>query len=178
MQLYMKLMIDLFLTFFKIGITTFGGGYAMIPILTREVYENKNWATEDELLEYYAIGQATPGIIAVNTATFVGYKVGGVIGGIVATLGFITPSIIIISIIFNLIDILDERFLMASTLVKITAIALIFHTVFNMAKKQLSTVKAVILLIVSTALAMMGVSLPLIVIGASIVSCIGVKLNA
>lgn len=178
MQLYMKLMIDLFLTFFKIGITTFGGGYAMIPILTREVYENKNWATEDELLEYYAIGQATPGIIAVNTATFVGYKVGGVIGGIVATLGFITPSIIIISIIFNLIDILGERFLMASTLVKITAIALIFHTVFNMAKKQLSTVKAVILLIVSTALAMMGVSLPLIVIGASIVACIGVKLNA
>ena len=78
--------IELFVSFFKIGISTFGGGYAMIPVLTREVAENKKWASEDELLEYYAIGQATPGIIAINTTTFVGYKVGGVLGAIIATL--------------------------------------------------------------------------------------------
>ena len=64
----------LFSTFFKIGAVTFGGGYAMLPILTREIAEKKEWATEDELLQYYAIGQATPGIIAVNTAGFIGYK--------------------------------------------------------------------------------------------------------
>lgn len=171
-------MFDLFFTFFKIGITTFGGGYAMIPVLTREIAENKKWATEDELLEYYAIGQATPGIIAVNTATFVGYKVRGVMGGIIATLGFIAPSIIIISLIYNLINILGEKFHTAATLVKITAIALIIQTVFNMSLKQLKSIKSIILVIISLTLALMGVSLPIIVIGAAIVAAIEVKINA
>ena len=70
----MPILLDLFLTFAKVGVMTFGGGYAMLPILQREVVENKGWATEEELMDYFAIGQCTPGIIAVNTATFVGYK--------------------------------------------------------------------------------------------------------
>ena len=82
----MKELMDLFWTFCRIGGLTFGGGYAMLPMLQKEVVENRKWATEQELLDYYAVGQATPGIIAVNTATFVGYKEKGVIGAMFATL--------------------------------------------------------------------------------------------
>ena len=88
--------LDLFLTFAKVGVMTFGGGYAMLPILQREVVERKGWATEEELMDYFAIGQCTPGIIAVNTATFIGQKLNGVFGGIFATLGFVFPSLVII----------------------------------------------------------------------------------
>ena len=95
----MPLFLDLFLTFFRIGLFTFGGGYAMLPLLQREVVEKKGWATEEELLDYYAVGQCTPGIIAVNTATFIGRKYAGVLGGIMTTLGVVAPSIVIISVI-------------------------------------------------------------------------------
>ena len=91
--------LDLYLTFARIGVCTFGGGYAMLPILQREVVENRHWATEDELMDYYAIGQCTPGVIAVNTSTFIGCKTHGILGGIAATAGMITPSLIIITII-------------------------------------------------------------------------------
>ena len=94
----------LFWTFAKMGVMTFGGGMAMLPILQREVVDNKGWATEEELTDYYAIGQCTPGIIAVNTATFIGQKYGGVAGGIVATLGVVFPSVVIISILAGLIS--------------------------------------------------------------------------
>lgn len=95
---------ELFITFAKIGVMTFGGGMAMLPILQREVVENKHWANGEELTDYFAIGQCTPGIIAVNTATFVGQKLGGVAGGIVATLGIVVPSLIIISFLAGLIN--------------------------------------------------------------------------
>ena len=94
---------DLFLTFAKVGVMTFGGGYAMLPILQREVVENKGWATEEELTDYFAIGQCTPGIIAVNTATFIGQKNKGALGGIIATLGVVFPSLIIISLLAGVI---------------------------------------------------------------------------
>ncbi len=90
---------DLFKTFFRIGGLTFGGGYAMLPMLEKEVVENRNWATSEELLDYYAVGQTTPGVIAVNTATFVGYKVKGVLGALFATAGVVFPSLVIIMII-------------------------------------------------------------------------------
>lgn len=95
----MHIYLDLFATFFRTGACTFGGGYAMLPILQRDVVEKKWWATEEELTDYFAIGQCTPGVIAVNTATFIGYKYKGIPGGIVATLGIVCPSILIITII-------------------------------------------------------------------------------
>ena len=91
--------LDMFLTFAKVGVMTFGGGYAMLPILQREVVEKKGWATEEELMDYFAIGQCTPGIIAVNVATFCGQKLKGVLGGIFATLGMVFPSLVIISLL-------------------------------------------------------------------------------
>lgn len=96
--------LDLFLTFAKVGVMTFGGGYAMLPILQREVVERKGWVTEEELMDYFAIGQCTPGIIAVNTATFIGQKLKGVAGGILATLGVVFPSLVIISLLAGVIE--------------------------------------------------------------------------
>ncbi len=95
----MKELFNLFLAFAKVGVLTFGGGYAMLPILQREVVEKNNWASDEELMDYYAIGQCTPGVIAVNTATFIGQKRKGIIGGIITTLGVVLPSMIIITIV-------------------------------------------------------------------------------
>ena len=99
-----KILGQLFLTFAKVGVMTFGGGMAMLPILQREVVEDKGWATDEELVDYFAIGQCTPGIIAVNTATFVGQKQAGIIGGIVATLGIVFPSLVIIAALAGVIN--------------------------------------------------------------------------
>lgn len=95
----MKLFFTLFRSFFRIGAFTFGGGYAMLPLLQKEVVEKHGWATNEELMDYYAIGQCIPGIIAANTATFVGHKLWGFRGALAATLGVIAPSYLIISVI-------------------------------------------------------------------------------
>ncbi len=94
----------MFWTFAKVGVMTFGGGYAMLPILQREVVANKGWATEEELMDYFAIGQCTPGVIAVNTGTFIGQKLAGIPGGIIATLGVVFPSVVIISALAGVIE--------------------------------------------------------------------------
>lgn len=94
----------LFCAFCKIGAFTFGGGYAMLPMLEREIVTKYKWATMEEIMDYFAIGQCTPGVIAVNTATFIGYKKQGIIGGIVATLGVVFPSVIIISVIASVLS--------------------------------------------------------------------------
>ena len=99
----MKQLWELFRAFARVGVMTFGGGYAMLPILQREIVERKGWATEEELTDYFAIGQCTPGVIAVNTATFIGRKRFGVAGGIFATLGVVFPSIVIISLLAGVI---------------------------------------------------------------------------
>lgn len=95
----MKQIIKLFLVFSKIGVMTFGGGYAMLPMIQKEIVEKYHWATDEEVVDYYAVGQCTPGVIAVNTATFIGHKIGGAAGAVSATLGVITPSILIITCI-------------------------------------------------------------------------------
>ena len=100
----MNIYVDLFLTFAKIGAMTFGGGYAMLPIIQREVVEDKGWATEEEVMDYYAIGQCTPGVIAVNTATFIGQKLAGNLGAVSATFGVVSPSVVIISLLATVIE--------------------------------------------------------------------------
>lgn len=91
-----KKLLSLFWTFFKIGAFTFGGGYAMIPLIQREMAEKKGWISEKDILDIVAISESTPGPISVNSATFVGYQVGGVMGSFLATLGVVLPSFIII----------------------------------------------------------------------------------
>ena len=100
----MPLLLDLFCAFFRIGLFTFGGGYAMLPLLQREIVEKKKWATEEEMLDYFAVGQCTPGVIAVNTATFVGFKEKKLSGAIFATLGIVSPSLVIITVIAALLS--------------------------------------------------------------------------
>ena len=100
----MNLFADLFITFAKVGVMTFGGGYAMLPILEREVVDGKGWATSEELMDYYAVGQCTPGVIAVNTATFIGQKLAGNLGGIFATLGVVFTSVVIITLIAGILE--------------------------------------------------------------------------
>ena len=104
----MKDYFDLFWTFCRIGGLTFGGGYAMLPMLQKEVVETKKWATEEEVMDYYAVGQCTPGVIAVNTATFIGYKHHGIIGALVATSGVVFPSLVIIIILASFLQIFAE----------------------------------------------------------------------
>ncbi len=134
----MKTLLELFLIFAKIGGFTFGGGYAMLPMLEKEVVEAKGWATNDELLDYFAIGQCTPGIIAVNTATFVGTKIKGTLGGIFATLGVVAPSIVIISIIAAFVSNFQDYEIVqhAFSGVRAAVIALILSSVLKIGKKS------------------------------------------
>ena len=131
----MNQLLDLFLTFARIGGLTFGGGYAMLPILQREVVEKRHWATEEELMDYYAIGQCTPGIIAVNTATFVGQGLAGSIGGIVATLGVVFPSLIIITVIAAFIQNFAHLVQNAFAGIRVCVCVLIFNAVVKLWKK-------------------------------------------
>jgi len=95
-EFYMKVLWELYAAFFKVGLLTFGGGYAMLPVANKEVSAKKGWAAEEEILDFFTISQALPGLIAVNTSLFIGNKVKGMAGGIACVLGVITPSIIII----------------------------------------------------------------------------------
>ena len=163
---------DLFMTFAKIGGFTFGGGYAMLPILQREVVEKREWVTEDELMDYYAIGQCTPGIIAVNTATFIGYKRKGILGGIIATLGCVFPSIVIISVIAAFMQNFAQLAWVQSVLSGIRACVcvLIFNSVVKLGKKALSDFVTWFLFVVVLVLSgLMGVSNILLVFAAGIV---------
>ena len=134
----MKLLWELFWTFAKMVAITFGGGMAMLPILQREVVENKHWATEEELTDYYAIGQCTPGIIAVNTATFIGQKCGGVAGGILATLGVVFPSLVIISVLAGLITNFAHLNWVKNAFagIQVCVCVLIFNAVLKLLKKS------------------------------------------
>lgn len=133
----MKQLWKLFLAFARVGVMTFGGGYAMIPILEREIVDRHGWATEEELMDYYAVGQCTPGVIAVNTATFIGYKVAGTVGGIVATLGVIFPSVVIITVIAgiltNFADVPAVKSAFAG--IRVCVCVLIFNAVLKLWKK-------------------------------------------
>lgn len=138
---------DLFLTFARIGGLTFGGGYAMLPMLQKEVVENKKWATEEELLDYYAVGQCTPGVIAVNVATFIGQKLRGVIGGIVATLGVVAPSFVIILLLATLINHFAEYAVVAHALagIRVAVAALIVSAIVKLWKKGIKDALGVVI---------------------------------
>ena len=146
----MKTIIQLFLIFARVGGFTFGGGYAMLPMLQKEVVDNKGWATYEELLDYYAIGQCTPGIIAVNVATFVGYKTKGVLGGIFATLGVITPSVIIVGIIAAFLHGFQDYEVVqwAFAGIRAAVVALILSAMWKIAKKSLVDIFAFIIFLV------------------------------
>ena len=149
----MNAYLELFLVFAKIGVMTFGGGYAMLPILQREIVENRHWATEEELMDYFAIGQCTPGIIAVNTATFVGQKTRGIAGGIVATLGLVFPSLIIISVLAGLITSFSHLDWVRNAFagIQVCVCVLIFNAVVKLLKKSVVDKRTAVIFLLVTA---------------------------
>lgn len=134
----MKELWTLFLTFCRIGGLTFGGGYAMLPMLQKEVVEKYGWATEEELMDYYAVGQCTPGIIAVNTATFIGYRRKGILGAICATAGVVFPSLVIIVIIAAFLSNFQDNLYVQHAFagIRVAVCVLVADTVVKLAKKS------------------------------------------
>ena len=129
--------VQLFTAFFKIGLFTFGGGMSMLPMLQRELVESKQWLTEEEILNYFAIGQCTPGIIAVNVATFCGYKRAGLSGAIVSTIGIVCPSWIVITLIAGSISRFSDIIWIQRAMkgVYVAVAALLARAVFTFGKK-------------------------------------------
>lgn len=141
--------VQLYIAFFKIGLFTFGGGYAMLPMLRREVVNHYEWATDEEMLDYFAIGQSTPGIIAINTSTFIGLKKGGLLGALCSTLGMITPSLFIIMIIARFfVEFADNQYVISAfTGIRVVVVVLILNAVIRMFKKSVKTWWHVVLFI-------------------------------
>lgn len=132
---------ELFLSFLKIGAFTFGGGYAMMPIMHKEVVEKKQWATDDDILKLLVISESTPGVLAVNSATFIGYKIAGFWGALLATLGVVLPSFIVISIVSLFIIQFKELEWVGYAFMGIRAgvAMLILNAVFKLSKKVKKT---------------------------------------
>ena len=142
--------LDLFFTFARIGGLTFGGGYAMLPMLQKEVVEKRGWATEEELMDYYALGQCTPGIIAVNTATFVGQNTAGNLGGIVATLGVVFPSLIIITLIAMFLQNFADLAVVQNAFagIRVCVCVLVFNAVMKLWKKAVVDKKTMVIFLI------------------------------
>lgn len=134
----MKSFLEIFLTFAKIGIMTFGGGMTMLPILQREIIDNKGWASEEELMDYYALSQCTPGIIAVNISTFIGQKLKGITGGILATLGVVFPSLVIITVLAGVITNFSHLKVVQDAFagIQVSVCVLIFNAAMKLLKKS------------------------------------------
>ncbi len=161
----MKELWELYAAFFRIGGLTFGGGLTMLPMLKYEIVEKKHWAEEEELLDYYAVGQCTPGIIAVNVATFIGYKRKGIIGGIFSTLGMISPSLLIVSVLALFLEQFLANEIVAHAVggIKVIVCALMLNTVITMAKKTIKG-KLTALVCVIAVLLVMFTSIPKVLI--------------
>ena len=141
--IFMRKLLHLFLMFAKIGGFTFGGGYAMLPLLQAEIVKKRRWATDEELLDLYSIGQCTPGIISVNVATFMGYRQAGIAGACAATLGMVMPSLIIITLLAAVLDrYMHNRYVSyAFAGIRICVVALILDIIYDLWKKGITDYK-------------------------------------
>ena len=173
----MNQLADLFLTFAKVGVMTFGGGYAMLPILQREVVENKGWTTDEELTDYFAIGQCTPGVIAVNTATFIGQKRRGILGGIVATLGVVFPSLVIIAALAGVITTFSHLAWVQHAFagIRVCVCVLIFNAVLKLWKGAVKDVWGLVIFLVILALSVFTKLSPIIYVLAAAVAGLLIK---
>ncbi|MCL2880467.1 MAG: chromate transporter [Treponema sp.] len=167
----MKELLELFWVFIVIGATAFGGGYSLLPILERELIKKRGWINMDEVMDYFSIAQITPGIIAINVATFVGCKRRGVIGGIIATVAFIIPG----TILMILVSIFFSRFAEMKIVshafsgIRIAVGALLLSTIIKLARGFFKNIKAVIIFVITLALsAVFKISPVLIVLGAGL----------
>jgi chromate transporter len=147
----LKTLWKMFIIFFRIGAFTIGGGYAMLPLIEREVVDNQKWVTEKEIVDVFAISQSIPGVIAINTSIFIGYKVGGLVGAVVAALGVILPSFLIILVIaFLLFNIQDNIYVQkAFTGVRAGVVGLIGLAALKLGKAAIKDKLGVILAVIA-----------------------------
>ena len=147
---FMKIIFDIFLSIFKIGAFTFGGGYAMLPFIQKEIVEKNNWISSTEFTDIIGISQMTPGPVAINSATFVGYKINGVIGSIVATFGVITTSFILVIIINRVLDKFKESKTVKSALLGMrpALIALIIYAFWDLAIDAYKDWKSIVITLI------------------------------
>ncbi len=166
----MKELLNLFWVFVRIGAFTFGGGYAMLPIIQRELVEKRNYATEEEVIDYYAIGQLTPGVIAVNVSTFIGYKKRGIIGAIFTTSGLVLCPFIIITLIAAVLTNFSELYYVQCALTGIRAavLGMVIKTIVQMAKKGAIDIFTWIIMILAFILMVLGAQAVYVVIGAAL----------
>ena len=162
----MKELFTLYGLFFKIGIMTFGGGYAMLPILERELVVKRGYVTMEEIMDYFAVGQCTPGIIAVNTATFIGFKQRGILGGLFATVGVVSPSVIIITVLASVLNLIvgNEIASHAFAGISLAVCALIIHAIIKLVKSGIKDVFTLIIALVSFAVSFFLKVSPILVI--------------
>ena len=160
----MKILWTLFWTFAGIGVVTFGGGYAMLPFLERDIVGKRHWATTEELMDYFALGQCTPGMIAVNVATFVGYKISGFWGAFFATLGIVTPSFVIISVIAAFLSGFSDSPLVIHGFAGIRACVcvLILDAVLTLSRKTLKEKRPLLIFLFILALAVLTPASPVL----------------
>jgi len=171
----MGLMFDLFMTFFKIGAFTIGGGYAMLPLIQREVVETHQWISEDEFIDILAIAEATPGPVAINTSTYVGYKMAGVKGSLICTLGTVLPSFTIILLIVKFFWQYRQNPLIEKVFLGIrpAVAALIFSAVYKIGKHmEITTVHLIITGLTILAILLLDIS-PIYIILTAALGSIG-----
>lgn len=134
-----KMLWTIFITFFKIGAFTFGGGYAMIPLIEREMVEGKGWINREDIVDILAVSQSLPGAIAINSATFIGYKIAGMAGAISATLGVILPSVIVITVIASVFVAFKENMIVQKVFagIRSAVVALIAVAAWNIGKSSI-----------------------------------------
>lgn len=149
----LSVLAKLFGVFCKIGAVSFGGGYAMLPLLEREVVTKRGWTTQETLYDYYAIGQCTPGVIMVNVATFIGWTQGGFLGSIAATTGIVTPSLVIISAIASFLHNFADIALVQKAFagINVAVAALLTKALFDFGKKAITSIAACIIFATSFA---------------------------
>jgi chromate transporter len=142
--------LEIFLAFFKMGCFAFGGGYAMVPLVERELIKKRGWTNLDEVIEWYTIAQITPGIIAVNLSTFMGYKQKGILGGILATVGFVLPGVSIIVAAAQLLNNFADNVIVKHAFagIRVAVGALILDTVIRLVKGLYKSVKTLVIYLI------------------------------
>ena len=172
----MKELLELYLAFLRIGAVNFGGGYAMLPLLQTDLVDKRGWVTSEDLLDYFAIGQCTPGLIALNVSTFIGHKRKGISGAFTATLGFLTVPVIVILIIAMFLQNFADNPIVQHAFagIRVCVCVLIIEAVLRLWKKSVVDWKTLALYLVVFALTAFGKLLPVTVPAAVLVICSGV----
>lgn len=171
----MKIYIELFWSFLKVTLSSFGGGYVLLPLLQEELVRKRKWIDDKDLINYYALGQVTPGIISMNVAMFTGYKVAGRLGSFVCAMAVSLPSLVlVILVIYLLSDYLDNKYVVhALNGIKVYMVALIAHTIIDMFKKSVRNKRGVVIFLLCCAsLYFLNMGIVFVILLSAVLGCV------